>query len=103
MRILSLICLTLLGTVLFAQNYKAKYAKDLTDRLQYIEAYPVWAELATAYLDTKKGESEYLRMAARTAYYSEQYEMAYYWDSILLKTIVLNVLQEFLLMKWDIS
>jgi outer membrane protein OmpA-like peptidoglycan-associated protein len=86
MKQLLIICLFLLSNILFAQSYKVKYATDLTNRLQYTEAYPVWEELAAEFLKSNKGEFEYIRMAVKTAQQSEQFDKAFYWDSLLLVT-----------------
>lgn len=46
--ILSIIVL-LLVFVANSQSYKAKYASDLSARLNFVESYPIWVELSTEF------------------------------------------------------
>ncbi len=68
----------------FAQGFKESYASQLSNRLEYVAAYPVWAELSTTLLNKQKGKWLFLRKAVEAAYKSEQFEKSFYWDSILV-------------------
>jgi outer membrane protein OmpA-like peptidoglycan-associated protein len=68
----------------FAQGFKESYAQQLSNRLEFVAAYPVWAELSTTLINKQKGKWNYLRMATEAAYKSEQFEKSFYWDSILI-------------------
>ena len=68
----------------FAQGFKESYAQQLSNRLEFVEDYPVWAELSTTFMNKQKGKWNYLRMAVEAAYKSEQFEKSFYWDSILI-------------------
>ena len=67
-----------------AQGFKETYATQLSNRMEFVDAYPVWVELSNNLLNKQKGNWNYLRMAADAAYKSEQFENSFYWDSILI-------------------
>ena len=43
-----------------AQGFKETYATQLSNRLEFVAAYPVWAELSTTLLNKQKGKWNYL-------------------------------------------
>lgn len=81
--ILSIIVL-LLVFVANSQSYKAKYASDLSARLNFVESYPIWVELSTEFLEKKKGNWDYLRKTVEAARQSEHFEEALKWNSQLI-------------------
>lgn len=68
-----------------AQSAKENYANKLSARFKYVEAYPVWEELATKYVNKHKGNVNSLRMAADAAYKSEQFDKALNWNLVLVQ------------------
>ena len=68
-----------------SQSFKEDYAKSLSAQFKFIEAYPVWAELAENFLEKGKGDWNSLRYAVEAAYNSEQYKDALHWNSLLTK------------------
>jgi outer membrane protein OmpA-like peptidoglycan-associated protein len=67
----------------FSQSYKADYATKLSSELRFVEAYPVWAELAQKTLKSKEQNWVYLRKAIESAYNSERYNDALFWSQKL--------------------
>ncbi len=67
-----------------AQEYKIKYATDLSTQFRYTEALPVWEELSTKALKTKPVNSEILRQTVNAAFLSENYKKASYWSKMLV-------------------
>jgi hypothetical protein len=76
------VCFT---SILFAQNVKENYASKLSARYKYVEAYPVWEELANKYVSKHKGSINSIRMAADAAYKSEQFDKALNWNMVLVQ------------------
>lgn len=68
-----------------AQSTKENYANKLSARYKYVEAYPVWEELANRYVSKHKGNVNSLRMAADAAYKSEQFEKSLHWNMLLVQ------------------
>jgi hypothetical protein len=76
------VCFT---SILVAQNVKENYASKLSARYKYVEAYPVWEELANKYVSKHKGSINSIRMAADAAYKSEQFDKALNWNMVLVQ------------------
>jgi outer membrane protein OmpA-like peptidoglycan-associated protein len=68
-----------------SQSYKATYATELSNRLNFVEAYPVWLELSNDFLQKKKGNWDYLRKTAEAARQSEHFEDALKWNNLLIE------------------
>jgi outer membrane protein OmpA-like peptidoglycan-associated protein len=68
-----------------AQSAKENYANKLSARFKYVEAYPVWEELATKYVSKHKGNVNSLKMAADAAFKSEQFDKALNWNMVLVQ------------------
>lgn len=66
-----------------AQEYKIKYATDLSKQFRYTEALPVWEELATKTLKSTSPDWSILRSTVEAAYMSENYRSAMNWSSKL--------------------
>ncbi len=67
-----------------AQEYKIKYATDLSTQFRYAEALPVWEEISTKALKVKPVNSDLLRQTVNAAYLSENYSKASYWSKVLV-------------------
>jgi len=65
--------------VALAQEYKMKYAKDLSAQYRFVDALPVWEELATSTLKTNSPNWELLSKTVEAAYLSENYRKASTW------------------------
>jgi outer membrane protein OmpA-like peptidoglycan-associated protein len=63
----------------FGQTMKEDYATKLSSTLNYSEAYPVWAEMATKSIKKNQPNWGFIRNAAQTAQYTEQYDKALTW------------------------
>ncbi|MFM7668926.1 MAG: OmpA family protein [Bacteroidota bacterium] len=63
----------------FGQTMKEEYATKLSSTLNYSEAYPVWAEMATKTLKKNENNWSYVRMAVEAATNTEQYDKALIW------------------------
>jgi len=74
-----------------AQAFKEDYAKSLSAQFKFVEAYPVWAELADNFIQKQKGDWSYLRMATEAAYNSEQFKNALHWNSLLTRSNQANL------------
>lgn len=79
-----------LFTSSYAQSYKEEYATKLSNTLQFPEAYPVWAEMATKSLKKNENNWIYLRKAIEAAYNSEQFDKALYWSEKLTASPEMN-------------
>ena len=71
----------------FSQSGKVVYATKLSSQLKYADAFPVWDELATSFVNPKKkskniGDWSYVSNAAEAAFYSEHYERSLYWNQV---------------------
>ena len=66
-----------------AQDYKIKYATDLSKQFRYSEALPVWEELSTKTLKSSSPDWNILRKTVEAAYMSENYRSAMNWSSKL--------------------
>ena len=66
-----------------AQDYKIKYASDLSKQFRYWEALPVWEELSTKTLKSSSPDWSILRSTVEAAYMSENYRSAMNWSSKL--------------------
>lgn len=66
-----------------AQDYKIKYATDLSKQFRYSEALPVWEELSTKTLKSSSPDWSILRSTVEAAYMSENYRSAMNWSSKL--------------------
>jgi outer membrane protein OmpA-like peptidoglycan-associated protein len=62
-----------------AQEYKIKYAKQLSAQYKFVEALPVWEELATKTLKSNTPNWELLSKTVEAAYFSENYRKASTW------------------------
>ena len=69
----------------FGQSFKEEYATKLSNTLQFVEAYPVWAELAEKSIKNNTINGMYMRRAVEAAYNSEKYTKALFWSEKLLK------------------
>ena len=65
--------------VALAQEYKIKYAKELSAQYKFVDALPVWEELATSTLKTNSPNWELLSKTVEAAYLSENYRKASTW------------------------
>lgn len=65
----------------WAQEYKIKYANELSSQYKFSEALPVWEELLTASEKKKFQESFILRKTLEASYYAENYRKTVYWFS----------------------
>jgi outer membrane protein OmpA-like peptidoglycan-associated protein len=63
----------------FGQTMKEEYATKISTTLNYSEAYPVWAEMATRTLKKNENNWSYVRMAVEAATNTEQYDKALIW------------------------
>jgi outer membrane protein OmpA-like peptidoglycan-associated protein len=63
----------------FGQTMKEEYATKLSSTLNYSEAYPVWAEMATKSLKKNENNWGYVRKAIEAATNTEQYDKALVW------------------------
>jgi len=77
-------------TFSFGQTFKEEYATKLSSTLKFVEAYPVWAELAETSLKNNTNNWAYLRNAVEAAYNSEQYFKALYWSEKLSASPEMN-------------
>ncbi len=86
MKLQVLFCLLFMLIIgqLNSQTFKVDYAKKLSSQFKYVEAYPVWEDLAEVFLKKQKGNCEYLREASKAAEKSEQYDKALYWIKVLV-------------------
>lgn len=62
-----------------AQDYKIKYATELSAENKYAEALPVWEELAQVALKNKSNEVHILGRAIEASYLTENYRKTVYW------------------------
>ncbi len=74
-------CVLLLGV--HAQEYKIKYATDLSRQFRYTESLPVWEELATKTMKSTSPDWNFLRNTVEAAYMSENYRKATTWSALL--------------------
>lgn len=63
----------------FGQTMKEEYATKLSATLNFTEAYPVWAEMATKSLKKNENNWGYVRNAITAATNTEQYDKALMW------------------------
>ena len=70
-------------SLFFSQSYKEEYATKLSSELRFVEAYPVWSELAEKTLVSKDQNSNSLRKAVEAAYNSERFNEALFWSQKL--------------------
>jgi outer membrane protein OmpA-like peptidoglycan-associated protein len=68
----------------FGQTMKEDYAKKLSSTLNYSEAYPVWAEMATKSIKKNQPNWKFIKNASITAGYTEQYDKALMWTERLI-------------------
>ena len=85
----SFISTVFISALSFSQSYKADYASKLSGELKYADAFPVWDELASSFINPKKnskklGDWSYVAKAAESAYYSEQYDRSLYWNQVMI-------------------
>ena len=84
-------CLLIIGVK--AQDYKIKYATELSNEFRFAEALPVWEELAGKTLKSTSPDWSILRKTVEAAYMSENYRSAMNWSSnSLVKDKVLLVI-----------
>jgi len=74
----------------YGQSFKEEYATKLSNTLQFVEAYPVWAELAEKSLKNNAVNGMYMRRAVEAAYNSEQYTKALFWSEKLTASPEIN-------------
>ena len=67
----------------FSQSYKEEYATKLSSELRFVEAYPVWSELAEKTLKSKDQNWNSLRKAIEAAYNSERFDNVLFWSQKL--------------------
>lgn len=65
----------------WSQEYKIKYANELSSEYRYSEALPVWEELLVAADKKKYKEFFILRKTLEASYFSENYSKTVYWFS----------------------
>ena len=63
----------------FGQTMKEEYATKLSSTLNYSEAYPVWAEMASKSIKKNENNWGYVRKAIEAATKTEQYDKALMW------------------------
>ena len=63
----------------FGQTMKEEYATKLSSTLNYSEAYPVWAEMASKSIKKNENNWGYVRKAIEAATNTEQYDKALMW------------------------
>ncbi len=63
----------------YGQTMKEEYATKLSSTLNFSEAYPVWAEMATKSLKKNENNWGYVRNAVEAAINTEQYDKALMW------------------------
>jgi outer membrane protein OmpA-like peptidoglycan-associated protein len=68
-----------------SQSYKATYATELSNRLNFVEAYPIWVELSNDFIQKKKGNWDYLRKTTEAARQSEHFEEALKWNNQIIE------------------
>ena len=68
-----------------SQSYKASYATELSNRLNFVEAYPIWFELSNDFIQKKKGNWDYLRKTTEAARQSEHFEEALKWNNQIIE------------------
>ncbi|NBU92809.1 MAG: hypothetical protein EBS17_08235, partial [Flavobacteriia bacterium] len=69
----------LVRTVVFGQDYKIKYANELSAEYKFAEALPVWEELSSAAMNKKTNRIFILSKTLEAAFLSEQYLKTVYW------------------------
>lgn len=74
-------CILLFGVN--AQEYKIKYATDLSRQYRYTESLPVWEELASKTIKSSSPDWTILRNTVEAAYMSENYKKATTWSAVL--------------------
>lgn len=74
----------------YGQSFKEEYATKLSNTLQFVEAYPVWTELAEKSLKNNVINGMYMRRAVEAAYNSEQYTKALFWSEKLTASPEIN-------------
>ena len=77
MRLLSIFTFFALSSSFMAQSYKQQYAEKLSKSYNFIEAYPIWLELAQ---ENTQIDTHTVRQLITAAYESEQYEAALGWS-----------------------
>jgi outer membrane protein OmpA-like peptidoglycan-associated protein/tetratricopeptide (TPR) repeat protein len=78
-QLLSIIAIFHFSFFSFSQTMKEEYATKLSSTLNYSEAYPVWAEMATKSLKKNENNWGYVRKAIEAATNTEQYDKALMW------------------------
>jgi outer membrane protein OmpA-like peptidoglycan-associated protein len=78
-QLLSIIAIFHFSFFSFSQTMKEEYATKLSSTLNYSEAYPVWAEMATKSLKKNENNWGYVRKAIEAATNTEQYDKALVW------------------------
>ena len=63
----------------FGQTMKEEYATKLSSTLNYSQAYPVWAEMASKSIKKNENNWGYVRKAIEAATNTEQYDKALMW------------------------
>jgi len=71
-------CFFLVG--ISAQEYKIKYANDLSNQYRYAEALPVWEELSIKTMKSLKPDWKIVQKTIEAAYLSENYRSALKWS-----------------------
>jgi len=80
MRYTLLTLILLILNTLHAQSYKLQYAEKLSKSYNFVEAYPIWLELANESLEL---DTHVVRSLIQSAFESEQYESALSWSKKL--------------------
>lgn len=73
----------LLAFSIHSQEYKIKYANELSSQFKYTEALPVWEELSITTLKSKTPDWSILRKTVEAAYLSENYKKSSLWSQRL--------------------
>jgi outer membrane protein OmpA-like peptidoglycan-associated protein len=78
-QLLSIIAIFHFSFFSFSQTMKEEYATKLSSTLNYSEAYPVWAEMASKSIKKNENNWGYVRKAIEAATNTEQYDKALMW------------------------
>lgn len=69
----------LASSVVFSQDYKIKYATELSAEYKFAEALPIWEELSNVALKKKTNQVFILSKTIEAAFLSENYKKSVYW------------------------
>jgi outer membrane protein OmpA-like peptidoglycan-associated protein len=77
----------LVSSVVFGQDYKIKYATELSAEYKFAEALPVWEELSNVALKKKTNQVFVLSKTVEAAFLSEHFKKSVYWFNKLAPSL----------------